>query len=319
LTALGVWLFRRATRDYSRLLDIPNERSSHTAPVTRGAGIAIVAVVLSLYLYLFGTGSNFAYILAAIAIAAVSFLDDLFSLPVALRLAVHFGAATAFVICSSDLNFTTLSGSAPALGYIVFIVWVVNAYNFMDGIDGIAGIQGVAASIGWILLGVTTGFDSAALLNSILLGSCLGFLVFNWQPAKVFMGDVGSTFLGFTFAAIPILDANYLATVGASSFLVAALMLWLFMFDTIYTRLTQIVTLKPFWKAHRDHLYQVIVRAGSSHSKVSALFGLYGLVLAGAFGLQSSIGLLPSIVLLFIGPACLILWAGKKEIDVSFD
>jgi len=309
LATFGVWLFRKATRNYPRLLDIPNERSSHSVPITRGAGVAIVAVVLGLYLYVFGSSANLAYVFAALAIAVASFLDDLFSLPIALRLTVHFAAASALVFWIGALTPTNL----PALGYTVFIVWVINAYNFMDGIDGIAGVQGAATSLGWILFGITTGNDSIALIGSILLGACLGFLVFNWQPAKVFMGDVGSTFLGFTFAVIPLLDASPRSTIAASHFILVAIFLWLFMFDTVYTRLGQILLLKPFWKAHKDHLYQRIVYTGYSHGRVAAFFGLFGILLAGAFVLRPSLGSVPFAALMFIGPTCLLVWAKKRD------
>lgn len=314
LTVLGVWLFRRATRDYSRLLDIPNERSSHTVPVTRGAGIAIALVVLILYLSVFGGESNFAFVLGAVIVAAVSFLDDLFSLPIALRLTIHIAAAIVFVFFSSDFNFNNTSAILPAMGYVVLIVWTTNAYNFMDGIDGLAAVQGVATSFAWILLGVTTGNNSTALTGSILLGACSGFIVFNWQPAKVFMGDVGSTFLGFTFAVIPLLDASLRPTIAASHFILVAVFLWLFMFDTVYTRLGQILLLKPFWKAHKDHLYQRIVNIGYSHGSVAAFFGLFGFVLAGAFVLRDRLGSAPFAALMLLGPTCMLVWAKKKRL-----
>ncbi len=310
MATFGVWLFRKATRNCPRLLDIPNERSSHSVPITRGAGVAIVAVVLGLYLYVFGSSANLAYVFAALAIAVASFLDDLFSLPIALRLTVHFAAASALVSWIGDLTPTNL----PALGYTVFIVWVINAYNFMDGIDGIASVQGAATSLGWILFGITTGNDSIALIGSILLGACSGFIVFNWQPAKVFMGDVGSTFLGFTFAVFPLVQSKDQFTNGVSLVFVPTLLLWLFIFDTIYTRLGQVILLKPFWKAHRDHLYQRIVGAGSAHSLVAAFFGLFGVGVAVALATRSSIGSVPLVVLMFVGPACLVLWAGKKRL-----
>lgn len=157
LTFCGVWLFRKLSAGSSRLLDVPNERSSHSIPVIRGAGIAIIVAVLGTYIAASGREVNVSYIVAASMIAAVSFLDDIFSVPFWIRLAVHFLSAGAFVYSSGQYNvMSTLSPGSPELGSfapwitVMFIVWTINAFNFMDGIDGIAGVQGVGAAFGWM-------------------------------------------------------------------------------------------------------------------------------------------------------------------------
>ena len=197
---------------------------------------------------------------------------------------------------------------------MIFIVWVTNAFNFMDGIDGIAGIQGVGAALGWLFLGMAIGSSSIALFAAILLGSCGGFLLFNWPPAKVFMGDVGSTFLGFTFASFPLIGDSDRSPIGYYGLAAAMVFLWLFLFDTIFTRTRQVVKLKRFWLPHRDHLYQRIVIGGSSHRAVSLLFGSFGVAAAFAacFALNNSV--IPLIAILVLGPISLLLWAWNKKL-----
>ena len=154
-------------------------------------------------------------------------------------------------------------------------------------------------------------------MAAILLGSCLGFLIFNWQPAKVFLGDAGSTFLGYTFAVLPFIQSDDLRTSTVTDFVAPTILLWLFLFDTVYTRLRQILARKRFWRAHRDHLYQKIVHSGSSHSKVAIFYGVFGLINGIALVMQAAIGYLPLAAAILIGSTLLLLWARKKEIDVS--
>ena len=316
LTATLILIFRLATTNASKLLDIPNERSSHSAPVTRGAGLTIVVTVIALYSAVAGDSRNLGFIVGGSAIAVISFLDDLFSLPLFLRLAVHISAAVLFVTHSASYNGFALPFSDSSIRFgelgavltVVFIVWVINAFNFMDGIDGIAGAQGAGSGFGWMLLGIASGIGSYSTLGAIILGSCLGFLVFNWQPAKVFMGDVGSTFLGFTFAVFPLMDPAGVSLLGDSGIAYASAFLWLFLFDSIFTRFGQVVRLKRFWRPHRDHIYQRLVAAGYSHSRVAAYFGSFALLIAVSVYLLKDLSRWPLLFLLFVGPSLLLLW-----------
>ncbi len=320
LTISGVWIFRRLSAGNARLLDIPNERSSHTAPVTRGAGIAIVVAVLGTYFAAFGTEVNVSYILAALMIAAISFLDDLFRVPFWVRLAVHFFAAGAFVYSSgyyTDLSthwFGSLAfGPVAPWITILFVVWTINAFNFMDGIDGIAGMQGAAAAFGWILLGITVGVSAHADLGAIVLGGCAGFLFFNWPPARVFMGDVGSTFLGFTFAVFPLVASPSAVSAVGADLTLAIILLWLFLFDTIFIRMQLVIRRRDFWEAHREHLYQRIVGSGWPHLTVSLFFGVYAVTSALALAFAPKIGMFPLAALMVAGPVFLIFWPRMRK------
>ena len=320
--AAGVFLFRRIASGSALLLDIPNERSSHSQPVVRGAGLAIVVTVLTAYILLTGPQASLSYIVAAVIVAFVSFIDDLRSIPFIPRLIVHFAAATAVVFwcggypgLSIPFAGTTIEfGLSGVLVTIFFIVWTTNAFNFMDGIDGLAGIQGVGAGLGWMMFGILSEQPTMAAIGAAIAGACLGFLLFNWQPASVFMGDVGSTFLGFTLACIPLFTAKTTSSARSEGFTLAAAFLWLFLFDTVFTRLGQMVRLRPFWRAHREHLYQRIVVGGASHKTVASAFGLFAGLSAISVVLLPHNLQFPSIILLLAGPILLIWFAWKKRL-----
>ena len=282
----GVEFFRRWSLR-RELFDVPNERSSHTQPTPRGGGIIIVAVSLTVYVaYTVLVSGTFAwgYLSGAMLVAGVSWLDDLYSVSFLWRFPVH--ALAAIIIIMTLGNFEAVSiplngnydlGIFGGIVTFLWIVWLTNAYNFMDGIDGIAGLQAVTAGIGWLLIGRLLGFETAGFYGGVLAFSSLGFLIHNWQPAKIFMGDVGSAFLGYSFAVIPLLAKNETAANPAAStylFFSAAALVWLFVFDTLLTFGRRLLKGEKVWNAHRRHLYQSLVRSGHSHRLVTSLYGL---------------------------------------------
>lgn len=280
LTAAGIFVYIRAVRG-GRLLDIPNERSSHTNPTTRGAGIVIVLVFLLGYLIGGLTGIvrlDTGYFFGAILVATIGFVDDIRSISVLLRLAVQCIAAILFVTSSSA---PISNGPESGLMKFCFVIWIVgmtNAFNFMDGIDGIAGTQAIVAGFVWVILGGFSQSTEMSYFGGLIMGSSVGFLLWNWSPARVFMGDVGSTFLGFSLAGAPLLFSSKPSNISTTGILLATLLsLWLFLFDTVSTRLIQIANRKAFWKPHRDHYYQRLVINGLSHATVSSYFGIAGL------------------------------------------
>ena len=215
VTYIGVRWFRTWSirKGY---LDHPNERSSHENPTPRGGGLVIAAVTLTAYIgssWVVDYKLSLGFIAGSLLIVSVSWLDDVFSLSFGWRLLVHLVAAAAVI---ADVGyFEELSipfVEAPLqLGVfgmvisLILIAWFVNAYNFMDGIDGLAGIQAVAAGLGWLLIGILMDIPTATVIGGVVLFSSIGFLIHNWQPAKIFLGDAGSAFLGFTFASMPFL------------------------------------------------------------------------------------------------------------------
>ncbi len=293
LTFIGVWFFRRWSRR-RQLLDVPNERSSHTVPTPRGGGSVIVVVCLAAYTVseIF-SGGNFrwSYLLGAAAVALISWLDDIYTISSVWRFVVH--SATALLVIVSLGSFDEIYvpfaqnikiGFAGTMLTFLWIVWLTNAYNFMDGIDGIAGLQAVTAGLGWLLCGAAAGGSSAGFYGGIIAASSFGFLIQNWQPAKIFMGDVGSAFLGYSFAVLPLLaksengmDASVLPLLPA----LAVGLVWLFVFDTLWTFAGRLLKGEKIWQAHRSHLYQKMVIGGFSHRSVSGFYGVLALLNAG--------------------------------------
>lgn len=265
-----------------RMLDIPNERSSHVRPTPRGGGLAIVVVTLAgSWLILPFVRSEItvwqwlAYSAGALLIAGVSWLDDLRSLSTRVRFAAHLTGALVVCLAFGAWKGITLPGlgnvNLGLWGWPLTLVWIVgltNAYNFMDGIDGIAGAQAVVAGMGWALIGIIVSSPLLCIVGILLAFSSLGFLGHNWPSAKIFMGDVGSAFLGFSFAVLPIIAARS----DPRFVLVGLLLVWPFAFDTAYTFIRRLCRRENVFAAHRSHLYQRLVIAGLSHRTVTLLY-----------------------------------------------
>lgn len=309
-TVGGVAIFRLVGRS-ARLMDVPNERSSHAEPKLRGGGIVIVLVCLVGYItasYLTGTPARWSYVAGAFIVASVSWLDDVYNLPAAVRFAAH-GAAAATLIWSLgtvDSVFLPVAGYTFELGWLgtvgtfVWIVWLVNAYNFMDGIDGIAGGQAIVAGLAWGAFGYLTAEPLLHLFGLTVAFSSLGFLFHNWSPAAVFMGDVGSAFLGFTFAAMPLLITGNGSSHGGWLFPAAVCFVWLFVFDAAFTFARRVVKGETVWKAHRQHLYQRLVISGKPHRTVSLFYSAIASIVAAAFLLAFDFRGIAEILLLFL-------------------
>lgn len=284
----GVEWFRRWSLK-KRIYDVPNERSSHDAPKPRGGGLVFVAVSLVLYSIPangFQSEIEIGYLAAAILISLVSWLDDLFSVSFIWRFIVHGLAAFLVIYNIGYIDELYLPffhrieiGKIGILLTFGWIVWLTNAYNFMDGIDGIAGTQAVVAGLGWFFAGKILGLDEIGTYGGILAFSSAGFLIHNWQPAKIFMGDVGSAFLGFTFAVLPLLGKkNNDAEQTQYLPIIAVLLVWFFVFDSVYTFFQRLLKGKKVWNAHREHIYQKLIINGYSHTFVTVLYGSLTLI-----------------------------------------
>jgi FlaA1/EpsC-like NDP-sugar epimerase/UDP-N-acetylmuramyl pentapeptide phosphotransferase/UDP-N-acetylglucosamine-1-phosphate transferase len=272
------------------ILDVPNPRSAHRVPVPRGAGLAIAAVtVVGAWLALETQGpaslrsALLAYALGALLVASVSWLDDLRSLPTWVRFAVHCVAAVFVLFTVGSWRLVTLPllgtvdlGWAGPVATFLWIVGLTNAYNFMDGADGLAGVQAVVAGLGWAVLGHWTDHPLIALFGLIVAASSLAFLCHNWPPARVFMGDVGSAFLGYTFAVLPLLHAAAAPREAATAPLHALLLVWPFVFDSGATFLVRLARRERVLEPHRTHLYQRLMAAGWGAAAVATLYGTLG-------------------------------------------
>lgn len=284
----------------SKMLDIPGERSSHVHPTPTGGGVVMFSVttvllflIWSLKLvwpgwWLVWSPSTFLFFfLGSLIIAVISWLDDVWSLSIHVRFFVQcIGAILAIKVfgCWREAYFPLLGQvSLGWLGLPITFLWIVgmtNAYNFMDGIDGIAGSQGVLAGFGWALLCGLAGLPLIGVLAILLSSTCLGFLFHNWFPARIFMGDVGSAFLGYIFAILPVIAAqsdpkDWAIYAHPPFIMVGVLLVWPFIFDTTFTFLRRLCYGENVFTAHRSHLYQRLVISGCSHQTVSLIYMVF--------------------------------------------
>jgi len=316
LNAGGVALFRRWALA-REVLDVPNARSSHTVPTPRGGGLVLVLVTLigTLVGVTAGVVAWRPAVLwvgaAALAVAAVSWVEDLHRVPLGVRLAVQAAAAVATLAAVGSLRLVAIPllgvvhlGPVGAVLEFIWIVGLANAFNFMDGIDGIAGGQALVAAVGWMLL-AASGSPLQWIAMMLAAGS-LGFLFFNWAPAKLFMGDVGAVFLGFTLAVLPLMAAR---SEPRNAF-AGVLLVWPFLFDTAFTLVRRLAKGENVLASHRSHLYQRLVIAGWSHASVSMLYGGLALVGVGMAALWTAGGRSAgAIVTAVIGVTAVGLWA----------
>lgn len=233
-----------------RLIAQPNARSSHTRPTPTGGGVAIaLPVVIWCAFAPVPFGQQLA--IGAGLLALVGLLDDMFDLSALLRFVVQIGVVTWFVTVAWPDG-----GALWQLTVGLGMLWFVNLFNFMDGIDGIAGSQAILYCVGVTLLtgAMLTWLES---LVWMIAGSCLGFLFFNWPPARMFMGDAGALLLGLCLPALAIeLDRGGYVPLGASLVLLSV-----FVFDATWTLSVRIITRQRFTSAHRSHLYQRLASA----------------------------------------------------------
>jgi Fuc2NAc and GlcNAc transferase len=263
-----------------KILDIPNNRSSHSVPTPRGAGIAIAGLTVGLWLvYLLVAHRSDSFLLvcaaAGLLVATMGWMDDVGTVWRSVRFLVHAIAAAMAMLAFGYFDEIVLPFVGPIhlswFGVPLTFLWIAgltNAYNFMDGIDGIAGGQAVVAGTGWVILCSMVNHPEIGMLGLLAASTSLGFLRYNWPPARIFMGDVGSSFLGYTFAIIPLMCR------GASPALpfAAVLLVWPFVFDTCFTIIRRARNRENILIAHRSHLYQRLHIAGWSHLQVTLLY-----------------------------------------------
>ena len=262
------WLERRA------ILDHPVARSSHSVAVPRGGGLALIPVVLLAWVALVVFGGVPTRLLAVIAIAAalaaISWRDDIGGLSAGWRFLAHAAAAILGVLALPETN-PVFQGLLPPLldrvAAVLLWIWFINLYNFMDGIDGITGTETIFIGLGIALIAVLLGTDheTAGILGLTLAAGAAGFLCWNWPPARIFLGDVGSVPLGFMIGWL-------LLSLAAKGLWAPALILPLYyLADATLTLLTRIVRGERIWQAHRQHFYQRALAQDGEHRAVLRL------------------------------------------------
>ncbi|MGR0188217.1 MraY family glycosyltransferase [Azospirillum aestuarii] len=270
------WLFTGRVLAYLRrkaILDHPNDRSSHSIPTPRGGGWGVMLTLLPVWTLIAMTADDplraLPILAGTLALMAVSWMDDRRGLGPAPRFLAQIAAVVAGLsaLPGDGLVFQGLLPFwADRLVAAVGWLWFVNLFNFMDGIDGLAGSEAASIGAGLALVAALGALDPAlALYGLAAAGAALGFLVWNWHPAKLFMGDVGSVPLGFTLGWL-------LLVLAASGLWVAALLIpAYFLADATVTLLRRLAEGKKVWQAHREHFYQKATQRGRNHAQVVRL------------------------------------------------
>jgi Fuc2NAc and GlcNAc transferase len=282
----GVWVSIRLARRMG-MLDFPNERSSHTVPTPRMGGVPMVAAALLAFgcWAFIATGEVFpmkglpSSTLFAFAMSVLGFWDDLSRLSPLTRFLFQLITAILFLWAWTGLFPTvplwgvTLPQFLWLLTGAIWIVWMVNLYNFMDGIDGLAGGEAAVASSFFFLIFARYGESGWAVANLFVAAASMGFLVYNWPPARVFMGDAGSAFLGAFFG----IQSVIAAITTPIPFPVLVLPFSNFILDTTFTLFRRMWRGEKWYLAHRSHFYQRMTNMGMSHKKVT-LFELLSVI-----------------------------------------
>jgi Fuc2NAc and GlcNAc transferase len=261
------------------LIDIPNARSSHASPTPRGGGVAIVfaffvAAVVLAFLGLLDTRVLGALLVGGGAMALVGFLDDRRHLRASVRFCVHLAAAIWVVILLGGISETALANWGlhglwtGRLFAVLTLVWTTNLFNFMDGLDGIAAseavfVSGAGAWLNW-REGGAPGLTAAM---TCLSATCVGFLKWNWPPARIFMGDVGSGFLGFSLAVLGLAASQK----GMLPIEIWAILGAVFLVDATVTLVRRLARGDRWFEAHRTHAYQLLARRWKAHLPVTIL------------------------------------------------
>lgn len=256
------------------VIDVPNDRSSHSIATPRGGGMAIVVAVLAGWIgcALLGAlswGAFTGLVIGGAAVAAIGFADDHGHVARTWRLAAHVAAAAAVLLAVGNVPLSTVAAwpGGPAALFVagaLYLAWLVNLTNFMDGIDGIAAGEAISVAAGGALIAAGVG-DGPVLPPLVLAAGAAGFLTWNWPPARIFMGDGGSGFLGLALGAL----ALHAGTAAPALFWSWTILLGVFMVDATVTLLRRMAAGPDFYEPHRTHAYQKLARRLGAHRPVT--------------------------------------------------
>ncbi|MEX0944856.1 MAG: glycosyltransferase family 4 protein [Balneolaceae bacterium] len=284
------WFIRYAK--VKRMTDYPSERSSHERPTPRGGGVGFVILIplcFLLYTIFFGEGLQFGiliFLIPLISIAVLGWFDDRKDLSRRIRLSVQIVSALLILFFLANLSYMSFPYTgAVYLGFagtIMGLFWITgttNIYNFMDGVDGISSVQSIFAALGWSIFFYLNGEADLFALNLFVIVGVGAFLMLNWPPAKIFMGDVGSLFLGFLFSVMPFLAFYFDPFLEIGELIwFAGILLWPFLFDGSYTIFRRLFNGENIFEAHRSHLYQKLNINGWSHKAITILYAVFSLI-----------------------------------------
>jgi Fuc2NAc and GlcNAc transferase len=283
LVGAMIWFTRRFD-----LMDVPNHRSSHSVPTPRGGGLGIVLTLLAFGPTIGAGASQWdrarrVWALALLSVAIIGMIDDRASVSVRWRFAVHLFAAALVAYLAREATPITFTGMMWLPFWVFWTVSAINVVNFMDGIDGLIASQ--TAIFALYLVGMSPGESIATRGALVLAVACLGFLTWNWPPARVFMGDVGSGPVG-----VAIVLCGLLAAFNGLSPVVAFFPLLPLFLDATLTLIARWRRGERLSQPHRSHLYQRMANGGLGHRRVTLMYGLAALIGAavGLIGLRAA-------------------------------
>jgi Fuc2NAc and GlcNAc transferase len=300
------------------LIDIPNVRSSHSIPTPRGGGVAIVlSFLISLPLVAVEGHLSWEHVVGIIGagggVAVLGFLDDHGHIAARWRLLGHFVAASWSLYWVGGLPSLVIFGISIDVGFFsyiftaLYLVWMLNLYNFMDGIDGIASLEAITVCLGAVLLYFVSGFEQLIWGPLLLAFAVSGFLYWNFPPARIFMGDAGSGFLGMTLAVLSL----QAAAVSSSLFWIWLILLGVFIVDATFTLIRRLLRGDKVYEAHRSHAYQFASRHFGNHRSVTLAVGLINVFWLLPLAYLVTIDVLDGGVALMVAYAPLIFIAAK--------
>ena len=267
----------RKTAIQRNKFDIPNERSSHQNPTPRGGGVAVVAAFVFGLLALLIRGdiaseSFYAIVLPGILVAAIGYLDDLGRVTAArLRLIGHFVAAVIAVYILDGLPPMPVFAETLDIGLVgniiavLFLVWMLNLFNFMDGIDSITGVEALTSCLILTIFLINKSETELWQVPALMCAAVIGFLYFNWPPARIFLGDIGSGFIGFTIGTISLVIARSQPLITWA----VIILLGVFIVDATVTLIRRLIDKQRISTAHRSHAFQHLANSADRHLKVS--------------------------------------------------
>jgi UDP-N-acetylmuramyl pentapeptide phosphotransferase/UDP-N-acetylglucosamine-1-phosphate transferase len=305
LSYIGVSFIRRLVLRH-QIMDHPKERSSHSLPMPRGGGLAIVVLVLGTSLW-FANATNLdrslTYIVLGAILAWVGWRDDIYSLSPKFRFLVQGLIAIISILVMGYFRVVRIpmigDVDLSIIGIVITFLWIIgmiNAYNFMDGIDGMAGGVALSAGLCWIVLSSNVHNPFVFWVALSIAASSLGYLGHNWPPAKIFMGDVASTFLGYSFAVLPLLSADQ----SGDALTIGTLLMWTVIIDPGATFIGRLLRRENIFSRHRSHLFQRLVIGGHTQRTIGLLYILLTL-LAGILSYEWSHGDQIAPLLIFLG------------------
>ena len=270
-----------------RLIDNPNDRSSHDIPTARGGGVAIfvswsIGITILVLLGQINLDQIWLIWAVSILVAVGGFWDDYHSKPVITRLIFQLVLASFFVWQAAGLTGITIGKTTIPLGIfgqilsVLFVVWCINLYNFMDGINGLAAAQCISACVSIVVIKQHFEFGTVPWEIFLLLAvACIAFSFWNFPVAQLFMGDSGSAGLGMFFAAATLIDAKS----DSQMLWIWLVLLGGFIFDATYTLIRRVIRRERLVEAHRTHVYQRLVISIGSHVPITAAYFLVSLLL----------------------------------------